>query len=225
MVAVDPYTGSVIETWDRRAGWYDLADNIHWTLLIGDSGDRLIEVAAGLALVLILTGLYLWWPRGNALAAFVPSLQARGRALWKSLHAVTGFWGGMLVQPWSSFPAEKWDNVPLSDDTHASMNHGNQNDVPWALEQTPMPASGSDVGAEGIPANTVINVDTLVALGLSLGMENRFRVAYPGGDTGVWTLNRDSMSGDSTDPMGDRTVHVDQYRGKILADVRFEDYS
>ncbi|MCL6283598.1 PepSY domain-containing protein [Ruegeria sp. 2012CJ41-6] len=244
MAAVDPYTGSVIETWDRRAGWYDLADNIHSTLLIGDTGDRLIEVAAGLALVLVLTGLYLWWPRGNALAAFVPNLKARGRALWKSLHAVVGFWmslllvlflisglswagvwGGMMVQPWSSFPAEKWDNVPLSDDTHASMNHGNQNDVPWALEQTPMPESGSNVGEAGIPAGTTIDIDTLVTLGLSLGMENRFRIAYPGDDTGVWTLNRDSMSGDSTDPMVDRTVHVDQYTGKILADVRFEDYS
>ncbi|MDP5220125.1 PepSY domain-containing protein [Ruegeria sp. 2205SS24-7] len=244
MVAVDPYTGSVIETWDRRAGWYDLADNIHSTLLIGDTGDRLIEIAAGLALVLVLTGLYLWWPHGNAHAAFVPNLKARGRALWKSLHAVVGFWmslllvvflisglswagvwGGMLVQAWSSFPAEKWDNVPLSDDTHASMNHGNQNDVPWALEQTPMPASGSDMGAEGIPAGAAVTIDSVVALGLSLGMENRFRVAYPGGDTGVWTLNRDSMSGDSTDPMVDRTIHVDQYTGKILADVRFEDYS
>ena len=68
---------------------------------------------------------------GKALSAFVPNLKARGRALWKSLHVVVGFWmslllvvflisglswagvwGGMLVQAWSSFPAEKWDNVP-----------------------------------------------------------------------------------------------------------------
>ncbi|MCV6587096.1 MAG: PepSY domain-containing protein [Marinibacterium sp.] len=244
MVALDPYTGAVIRIWDRRAGLYDLADNIHGSLLLGTTGDRLIEIAAGLSLVLVFTGLYMWWPRQNPIAAFVPNLRARGRALWKSLHVVTGFWmsallvlflvsglswagvwGGMIVQPWSSFPAEKWDNVPLSDDTHASMNHGNQNDVPWALEQTPMPASGSQVGAEGVPQGTAIDIDALVALGLHLGMENRFRVAYPRGETGVWTLNRDSMSSDSTDPVNDRTVHVDQYTGKILADVRYADYS
>ncbi|MBO9451690.1 PepSY domain-containing protein [Tropicibacter sp. R16_0] len=244
MAAVDPYTGTVVEVWDRRAGWYDLADNIHSTLLIGDTGDRLLEIAAGLSLVLVFTGLYLWWPRGNAMAAFVPNLRARGRALWKSLHAVTGFWmsgllvvflisglawagvwGGMIVQPWSSFPAEKWDNVPLSDDTHASMNHGAQNDVPWALEQTPMPASGSDAGAKGIPQGQLVNIDSLVALGQSLGLEGRFRVAYPSGENGVWTLNRDSMSSDSDEPTTDRTVHVDQYTGKILADVRYADYS
>ncbi|MTI03194.1 MULTISPECIES: PepSY domain-containing protein [Alphaproteobacteria] len=244
MVALDPYSGDVIETWDRRAGWYDFADNIHSTLMIGDTGDRILEIAAGLSLVLVFTGLYLWWPRGNSMSVFVPNLRARGRALWKSLHAVVGFWmsgllvvflisglswagvwGGMIVQPWSSFPAEKWDNVPLSDDIHASMNHGHQNDVPWALEQTPMPASGSDAGIDGIAQGVPIDIDALVQLGTSLGMQGRFRVAYPGGENGVWTLNRDSMSSDSTDPINDRTVHVDQYTGKILADVRYQDYS
>ena len=33
------------------------------------------------------------------------------------------------------------------------------------------------------------------------------------------------MSNDSSDPTSDRTVHVDQYSGAPLADVRFEDYS
>ena len=242
MVALNQYSGEVVATWDRRAGWYDLADNIHSTLLIGDTGDRLIEIAAGLALVLVLTGLYVWWPRDNFAKALVPNLRARGRALWKSLHAVVGFWmsallivflisglawagiwGGKFVQAWSTFPAAKWDNVPLSDDTHASMNHGATNDVPWALEQTPMPASGSDAGLSGIPDGTAVSIDSVVILGRVLGMEGRFRVAYPRGDTGVWTINRDSMSSDSTDPFVDRTIHIDQHTGKILADVKYED--
>lgn len=244
LVALDQYSGEVIEVWDRRAGWYDLADNIHSTLLIGDTGDRLIEIAAGLGLVLVLTGLYLWWPRGNAASAFVPNLRAKGRALWKSLHAVTGFWmsallviflisglswtgiwGGRMMQAWSTFPAAKWDNVPLSDDIHASMNHGSTNDVPWALEQTPMPASGSDAGITGVAEGAPVDAASLIALGRSLGMEGRFRLAYPGGETGVWTINRDSMSGDGDSPFIDRTVHVDQYSGKILADVKYDDYS
>ncbi len=244
MVAVDPYTGVVLGNWDRRAGWYDLADNIHGSLLLGDTGDRLIEIAAGLGLVLVLTGLYLWWPRGGDTSVFIPNLKARGRALWKSLHAVTGFWisallvvflisglawagiwGGKYVQAWSTFPAEKWSDVPLSDSTHASMNHGNQNDVPWALEQTPMPASGSDVGVTGTVEGAPVGINSLVALGRDLGLEGRFRVAYPRDETGVWTINQDSMSGDSTTPTVDATIHVDQYTGKILAEVRFADYS
>ncbi|KIC36916.1 PepSY-associated TM helix domain-containing protein [Leisingera sp. ANG-M7] len=244
LVALDQYTGEVIQVWDRRTGWYDLADNIHSTLLIGDTGDRLIEIAAGLGIVLVLTGLYLWWPRGNAISAFVPNLRARGRTLWKNLHAVTGFWisallviflisglswtgvwGGQMMQAWSTFPAAKWDNVPLSDDIHASMNHGSTNDVPWALEQTSMPASGSDAGITGVAEGAPVDAASLIALGRELGMEGRFRLAYPGGETGVWTINRDSMSGDGDSPFIDRTVHVDQYSGRILADVKYADYS
>ena len=80
MVAIDQYSGEVIQVWDRRAGWYDLADNIHSTLLMGDTGDRILEIAAGMALLLVFTGLYMWWPRGKMVAALVPDLRARGRA-------------------------------------------------------------------------------------------------------------------------------------------------
>ena len=246
MVAVDPYSGAVLNVWSRRDGWYDFLTDIHGSLLLGDTGDRLIEIAAGLGFVLIVTGLYLWWPRTGVGAgrALLPDLSARGRLLWKSLHrsigfyaalilclflltglSWTGIWGGKFVQAWSTFPAEKWNNVPLSDATHASMNHGATKDVPWALEQTPMPASGSDAGLRGLPDGMPVMVDSIAAFGRALGYEGRFRVLYPSSDTGVWTLSQDSMSNDSSDPTSDRTVHVDRYTGKMLADVRFADYS
>ncbi len=246
MVAVDPYTGQVLDQWSRRAGWYDFATGIHGTLLLGDTGDRLIEIAAGFALVLVVTGLYLWWPReGERLVGVVlPDLRRGGRSLWKSLHRTIGFWiapilvvfllsglawagiwGERLVQAWSTFPAAKWDDVPVSDVTHASLNHGATKEVPWALEQTPLPASGSPAGVTGIPAGAAIDLDAMAAFARSLGMEGRFQVALPKGETGVWTISQDSMSNDTTDPTADRTVHVDRYTGKILADVRYADYS
>ncbi|WP_020406987.1 PepSY-associated TM helix domain-containing protein [Hahella ganghwensis] len=247
MVAVNPYDASVLGSWSRRAGWYDLANDIHGTLLIGDAGDRLIEIAAGLGMVLIVTGLYLWWPRSSTRLAdvLIPNLRLSGRPLWKSLHQSIGFyisalliifflsglswsgiWGERFIQAWSTFPAEKWDKVPLSDDIHASMNHGAMKDVPWALEQTAMPESGSDAGITGLAPGTPINIDTVVAFGYALGMgDRRFQVNLPQGKEGVWTLSQDSMSNDTTSPTSDRTVHVDQHTGKILADVKYEDYS
>ncbi len=247
-VVVDPYTAKVITDFPRRSGWYDFADNVHGSLLLGDTGDLLIEIAASLGMVLIATGLYMWWPRktesGNGWrAALVPSFARGGRAVWKSLHGVVGFWmslflvfflisglawagvwGAKIVQAWSTFPAEKWDNVPLSDTTHASMNHGPK-EVPWALEQTRMPASGSDAGKTVMAHGTNITIDTMDKLARDIGFEGRYQMNMPGGETGVYTFSRDSMSTDSTDPMSDRTVHVDQYTGKVLADVRYEDYS
>lgn len=245
LVALNPYSGEVLNVWDRGVGWYDWANNLHGSLLLGDTGDRMIEIAAGLGIILVLTGLHLWWPRDNWRAALIPNISARGRSLWKNLHGVIGFWisalllvfllsglswagiwGGKFVQAWSTFPAQKWDNVPLSETSHqAHLNHGHAKDVPWALEQTLMPKSGSSTGLSGIPTNTPITLESVIILGRQLGMEGRFRVAAPDGDTGVWTINRDTMSSDSTNPLLDRTIHVDQYSGKILADVKYSDYS
>ena len=246
VVSVDPHGPAVIGTVIKDDTWFYWADKIHGTLLIGDVGDWIQEVAAGLGIVLVLTGVYLWWPRnGRSLrAALVPNLTARGRVFWKELHQATGFffavvlvfffvtglawtgvWGKKIVQAWSSFPAAKWDNVPLSDAKHADMNHGALKEVPWALEQTAMPASGSKAGSNGIPAGAAVDLDSIAALARRIGFNEQFRVNTPVGKEGVYTISADSMDGDTTDPTGDRTVHVDQYNGKILAEVRFGDYS
>ncbi len=245
VVSIDPHDGKVLGTIVKDDTWFYWADHIHGTLLIGDFGDRLQEIAAGLGIVLVLTGLYLWWPR-NARGwadALVPNLAVRGRLLWRQLHmtlgfyfsivllfflvsgmAWTGIWGTKIVQAWSTLPADKFDNVPLSDKTHASMNHGAMKEVPWALEQTPMPESGSQAGKQGIPMG-MVDLDSVAAYAKSIGFDGQFRINLPSGPEGVYTISADSMDGDTHDPMGDRTVHIDRYTGNVLADIRFADYS
>lgn len=243
MVAVDPHEAQIVAVHPRRSGWYDWADEVHGSLMLGVFGDRVIEIAASLGIMLLASGLYLWWPRGSSLRrALIPSVRAQGRALWKQLHASTGIWisaillfflisglswagiwGGRMMQAWSTFPAEKWD-APFSDATHASLNHGPK-EVPWALEQTPMPASGSAAGAPGLAEGEAVGIDNIDALARRIGFEGRYQMNLPRGETGVWTLSRDSMSTDSSDPTADRTVHIDRHTGRILADVRFEDYA
>ncbi len=71
---------------------------IHGELLIGDTGSILVELAACWAIVMIVTGLYLWWPRGAGLAGVVyPRLGLPGRPFWRDLHAVIGFWVSALA--------------------------------------------------------------------------------------------------------------------------------
>ena len=248
MVAVDPYSGAILQDRPQAGTWNDFFTHIHGELFMGTDGgpgDFLIEIAASLGIILIITGIYLWWPRNGRSfgAALLPQLSLRERALWKSLHesigiwiavillfflvsgmAWTGVWGGKLVQAWSTFPAEKWDAVPLSDERHASMNHGSTHEVPWTLEQTLMPESGSAAGITGIPMGTPVVLDSVYALGRALGFSGRFQVQPPADAKGVWTLSRDSASYDSTTPTADRTVHIDQYMGNILADVTYADY-
>ncbi|MGB3314450.1 MAG: PepSY domain-containing protein, partial [Albidovulum sp.] len=134
-----------------------------------------------------------------------------------------GIWGGKMVQAWSTFPAEKWDNVPLSDATHADMNHGAAPEVPWNLEQTALPQSGSLAGTPAVAAQP--DIDAVVAFARSLGFAGRFQINLPADEGGVWTVSHDSMSNDGHDPGGDRTIHIDRYTGNVLADVRYADYT
>jgi uncharacterized iron-regulated membrane protein len=245
VVALDPYTGELLRSTVDGATWNLFFERIHGTLLIGDAGDRILEIASGLGILLVITGLYLVWPRqaGGARAMLIPDLAARGRGWWKSLHQVcgtwmsvilvfflvtglawAGIWGERFVQAWSTFPAEKWDAVPLSAQDHASLNRDGEKQVPWGLEQTPLPASGSHAGVAILPEGTVLNLSAVVDLGRAIGFEGRFRVSFPWDETGVWTLSQNSMSYDGNSPTIDRTVHVDQYTGKVLADVRYADY-
>lgn len=245
-VAVDPYTAVVIRPVDKDGTVFAWAEKIHGTLLLGDTGDRLIEIAAGLGIVMVVTGLYMAWPRGPGgwRRALLPSLGGRGRAVWKALHVSVGFWVGLLlvaflltglswtgvwgarfVQAWNSFPASKWDDVPVSDATHASLATAGLKEVPWGLEQTPLPLSGLVAGAPGLPAGQPVNLGTVNAFARRIGFAGQYRIALPQDETGVYTISADSMSGDLTDPTRDRYVHIDRHTGRVLAEASFADYA
>lgn len=241
-VAVDPYTASVLKVTNESETTRALAERIHGTILLGNTGDRLVEIAASLSILLVATGLYLWWPRDRNFArALVPNLSAKGRALWKELHmavgvwasvflvlfllsglAWSGIWGDSFVKPWSSFPAAKWDDVPLSDLTHADLDHGVLHEVPWGLEMTPLPASGSHVGIAAIAG--AVTLDSVVQWAWANGFAGQFKVGVPGSETGVYTVSYDGRNEDTAFPTSDRFVHIDRYTGNILADVGYADY-
>jgi len=109
-VAVSPQ-GRVIGSADperRISAWLS---RIHGSLLIGRTGGLLVELAASWAIVMILTGLTLWWPRGRGAAGVIwPRLSLGGRTALRDLHAVTGFWvsGLALVLLFTALP---WTDV------------------------------------------------------------------------------------------------------------------
>ncbi|HEX8124552.1 MAG TPA: PepSY domain-containing protein [Allosphingosinicella sp.] len=107
--------GKVLGAFDPEARISPTVGRIHGSLLLGEWGDRLVELAASWTIVMILTGLYMWWPRPLRLAGtFWPRLSLRGRPLLKDLHRVTGFWiaGLVLVMLASGLPwAESWGSL------------------------------------------------------------------------------------------------------------------
>ncbi|MEL6940526.1 MAG: PepSY domain-containing protein [Cyanobacteria bacterium J06598_1] len=162
-VFVDPYAGQVLGVRDEERNLQAIARKIHGDLLIGNWGDYLIELAACWAIVLLISGVYLWFPRRSisVMGTFIPRLWSKNkRIFWRDLHAVpgfygvlligfllitglpwTGFWGDTFAQVWGRFPDKMWDNVPQSSLVTGSLNEQGTLFVPWAAEQMPIPLS------------------------------------------------------------------------------------
>lgn len=109
-VYVDRNTHTVLKTVLEENRFERLVFRLHGQLLLGNVGSVIMEMVASWTIVLIVTGLLLWWPRGqNGLAGVVyPRLGIKGRTRWRDLHAVTGVWASVFLVlflvsglPWS----------------------------------------------------------------------------------------------------------------------------
>jgi uncharacterized iron-regulated membrane protein len=242
---VDPYRGTLLGSQDAQDNLQAIARRLHGELMIGTLGDRLIELAAGWGIVLVVSGLYLWWPRGSSGAGVLwPRLASCGRLFWRDLHAVAGFWGSLLLLfmlltgmtwtgfwgerfagAWNHFPAAMWDAVPKSELQARSLNSSARQTVAWAVEKTPLPASDPHAAhkaaaAEGaVPGLAQIALQQVVDSASARGVQPGYSISLPKGETGVY-----SVALFANDPRHDATLHLDQYSGAVLADVRWQDY-
>lgn len=99
LVYVNPFNLNVLNIREYDAQFFQLVRTLHGELLAGNVGSVLVELAACWAIVLILTGLYLWWPRSSTGLAGVlyPRLKLGGRGFWRDVHAVVGVWVSLFA--------------------------------------------------------------------------------------------------------------------------------
>ena len=246
-VHVDPGTGRVLGSLvaaDTLVGW---AEALHASLATGTFGDRIVELAACWALVLLATGLILWWPRGRWRAAGVlwPDLSLRGRRFWRALHGPMGVWSAALIAflivtglPWAGVQGNVLQRVtaaagigyPASYRTHGAPGSVPMKtatgEAPWTLEAAPMPQSehsghaGHETPAPTDDAAAIAGLDRVSALLASRGMTSGYRLFLPGTPDGVYTAFTYPDR-----PEGQRTIYVDRHSFHMIGpEVRFADY-
>ncbi|NJM43903.1 MAG: PepSY domain-containing protein [Brachymonas sp.] len=90
IVYVDPYTTKVLgdhAEMDRFNMW---SKRLHSSLLQGDNWRWMIELSASWLMVMLATGVYLWWPREQSALHRSPS---KGRMAWAKWHS----WAGVAL--------------------------------------------------------------------------------------------------------------------------------
>jgi uncharacterized iron-regulated membrane protein len=233
-VYVDPYSGDVLGTLSdsgfANTPFMKLVRKIHSLDYFGWVANRVIEIVAGWAMILVVTGIYLWWPRGRDVGTFKVRSGARRRPFWRDLHAVTGLYTGAFIfflalsgLPWSGFWGDKlntyanqaglgyptgfWDNVPTST---VPMQEA-MTQTSWTMENAPMPLSTPTGSAP-------FGLDEAVATFDRLGIEKGYVVDLPQDAEGVYSA---SVYPDDVDR--ERIIHLDQYSGAVLFDAGFKD--
>ncbi|MDO6654322.1 PepSY domain-containing protein [Anaerobacillus sp. 1_MG-2023] len=233
-VFVNPYSGSIVGSLNNEEKFTEIFKKLHSELIVGGTvANRLVELAACWAVILLLTGLYIWWPRKKAsiFGTVIPRFKSKGRTFWRDLHAVPAFWLSIFIViliatglPWSGVMGEQINRVATSTNTgYPPFTFGEKpdsltltkdvaEDIPWAAENVSVPESA-------LSGYVPLALEEMTALANEESIEKPYTISMPQGETGVYTV-----STSHTKPGDNATLHVDQYSGEILADVRFSDY-
>jgi len=230
-VYVNTYTGQVAGSLPDRGTIMWTIRYIHSLKYFGTYTRYLIEIAAGWSILLVATGIYLWWPRKQSGGVLTVRGTPKKRVFWRDTHAVTGIFVGFFIvflavtgMPWSGvwgakvnewangsnfgYPAGVRTDVPMSGE---HLDHMAK--TSWSLEQAKVPESTAS--ATGQP----IGIDAAIARFDGLGLATGYTVVLPTKPTGVY-----SGSVYPDDLSKQRVVHLDQYSGKPLIDMSYSDY-
>lgn len=92
-VALNPYTGQITDTRQEQDSFFQVVLRLHRYLCMGDTGKVITGLSCSMFLLIMLTGLVLWWPnRKNRKQRFAVKWNASGKRLNWALHAVFGFY-------------------------------------------------------------------------------------------------------------------------------------
>ncbi|MEG3164388.1 PepSY domain-containing protein [Sphingomonas sp. PB2P19] len=210
-VYVHPQTLAVLKTVDEDDRLMRVIFRLHGELLMGDKGSYLVELAASWAIVMILTGLFLWWPRGGGLGGVVyPRLRSGGRRFWRDIHGVTGFWVSFFALflllsglPW----AKSWGSYLKTVRTVATGSAVKQD---WSTGQADAlkDRAATDAGTRAMtnehaehggmtmphPATSLAPLDRLVTTLRPLDLAAPVLIAPTGGTGQPWTAKSDAAN-------------------------------
>jgi uncharacterized iron-regulated membrane protein len=241
----DPYDGHLIGA-TSYGGIMQLVRKIHSLQKFGFWASCLIEIAAGWTIVLVGTGVFLWWPRSRGPGGVISLRGApTARVFWRDLHAVTGAFAGAVIlflamtgMPWSlvwGAQVQRWATAAHLYEppppAHVIPAWRMAMDMPGMTHAPParnaevapdMPwamersATPRSSGASGAHP---IGLDRAAAIFRTLGVNPAASLDPPDGPDGAYVASWRPDRVEDT-----RVVYLDQYTGKVLGDVGFKDW-
>jgi len=210
---VEPSSGAIAGVYHEHGSFFGIVLDLHRRLMLGKTGRTFVELAVSWGVVLLITGVYLWWPRktGRATAGgrgvWRPRLSGSFRTVLRDWHAVVGFYSVptaafILVTGlfFTSFFGQTYNRI-------SKVTGSAPADPP---QSTPVPGRPEISVAAALAA----------ADGLLPGAGPR-RVLFPQKPTESLKVARR----DTSNPTWKTTVHLDAWSGAVLAAPGWDDAS
>ena len=197
-VYVNPYNATLLGQLNEEDRFIDWAKKLHSRLLLGDGARWMIELAASWFLVMVLTGIYLWWPRNT------DDVVSR-KSGWRRWHP----WAGVALSSitlvmlltgitWSKYSGPQMRTLrDAVGQTSAQM--------PKDLQSRSTP-----VGSDPLPLLSWQQVVDIVRASAS---NQTLTITPPRGDRGVWRVR--ALAADR--PNATFEVAIDARSGEALA--------
>jgi len=258
-VYVDPYAGRVLGEIDNGTDLSMVALKLHGTLMTGSwlgnerIGDTFIEIVAGWTVVLLVTGVYLWWPRGNRglrQTLTVRRGRSASRVTWRDVHSITGVlfsfitlfflitglaWAGWWGPNYLSKAVDAvGGGKPEVESTSRTVGELLPNgSSPWSMGNLPIPASRPvptdgrlDTAPLAWDPAAGAPLDAVLARAQALGIPHGFSAYYPEGETGSYMIAywADGPQEPFRDTTDTRIAYIDQYTAQPLGEYGYGEY-
>lgn len=223
-VFVDPHNARVTGV-TPAGGVTEIVKQIHSLAIVGPWANLLIEIVAGWAIILVATGIFLWWPRRRD--GGVLTVKARvGRPFWRDLHAVTGLYAGGIIaflaitgMPWSAVWGEQvmgavkntaWGRPPAP--VAGAWQTAHHDDTPAG--------AGWTLGGVNLHARPHAPADLTAALAVvdARALARPYILSIPSDPNATWTATAQVMRVQDT-----RTLYV-RPDGVVAADIGYEQF-
>jgi uncharacterized iron-regulated membrane protein len=226
-VFVDPHTARVTGV-TAYGGVMETIKRLHSLSLFGTAMNLIIEVVAGWTIILVTTGIFLWWPRKRPVGIVsIRATEPARRPFWRDLHAVTGLYAGGVVlflavtgMPWSAVWGEQVMGAlkttglgrppaPVAGAWQRAEHQDHPTGAGWTMEGMVMPASPSDAARLG----------RVIASAESRGLPRPYAVSIPLDEALAYTVTAQARRVEDS-----RSLYVDGASGAVLADIGYSQF-
>jgi uncharacterized iron-regulated membrane protein len=98
---LNPYNGEILAKQLEGRSFFEWVIELHMNLLLGDIGAKVVSYSTLIFLFIIISGIYLWWPKNTKARRQRFSFQWRKGMSWKrknyDLHSVLGFYACWVI--------------------------------------------------------------------------------------------------------------------------------